>query len=207
MQVDVDMSGHIRYTEFIAASMEKKMYYDKEILLHAFERMDIENTGFITVTNLLEILGGEYSLDEVREMMSEARFSASDRISYQEFLRLMGDEVEGMGMTGLPVIVEEGEFKSEVNLLGLVESTPSGHLASQANGKVAEISSPANGLVRDDSGRISREMSMKETPGSAEEIRNVASTDSEYTFLHYLLSATGSKYSLTNSCFPFFFCT
>ena len=37
--------------------MEKKMYYDKELMLHAFERMDINNSGYITVKDLLEILG------------------------------------------------------------------------------------------------------------------------------------------------------
>ena len=36
--IDVDMSGSIRYTEFIAASMERRMYLDRETLIHAFEK-------------------------------------------------------------------------------------------------------------------------------------------------------------------------
>ena len=36
--IDIDMSGSIRYTEFIAASMERRMYLDRETLIHAFEK-------------------------------------------------------------------------------------------------------------------------------------------------------------------------
>ena len=43
--VDVDGTGLIRYTEFLAASLEATGWIDEERLAEAFDRLDSDDTG------------------------------------------------------------------------------------------------------------------------------------------------------------------
>lgn len=57
--------GQIDYTEFIAAALEKRVYLEEERLHDAFHEFDQNHTGFITVEDLQNVLGGEYEPEEV----------------------------------------------------------------------------------------------------------------------------------------------
>ena len=120
--IDQDHSGTIDYSEFIAAAMQKRVYLDEERLHDAFHRLDVEGTGFLTKEGLTKILGASFTADEVScifyfffrlclcfffafllqmiffgsqvvEMVQEADFKHNGKISFDEFQKLMRDDV------------------------------------------------------------------------------------------------------------------
>jgi calcium-dependent protein kinase len=156
-KVDVDMSGHIRYTEFIAASMEKKMYHDKELMLHAFEKMDTENTGKITVVKLLEILGGEYTMEEVRHMMKESNIADTGELTYADFINLLGEDPVGETQQSpkkLATVTEESgdcssasSLRSRINSDEVVDTLDVGSVGSSVHVKVGGGDSKPNSFA------------------------------------------------------------
>ena len=67
----MDGTGRIRYTEFIAATIEAHGLISEERLAEAFDRLDGDDSGFISAENLTEILGDEISLEEIDEIIAE----------------------------------------------------------------------------------------------------------------------------------------
>ena len=57
--VDVDGTGKVHYMEFLAATMEAHGSIDEERLAEAFDRIDCDDSGYITVANLKEFLGDD----------------------------------------------------------------------------------------------------------------------------------------------------
>ena len=61
--VDVDGSGRIRYTEFLAATMDAAGWISEERIAEVFDRLDQDDTGWVfVVTNMRLSLGLRYSL-------------------------------------------------------------------------------------------------------------------------------------------------
>jgi len=56
--VDLDKSGSIDYTEFVAATLDRKKLINKERLEQAFNMFDKDGNGTIDASELKEILGG-----------------------------------------------------------------------------------------------------------------------------------------------------
>lgn len=92
--VDIDGSGAIRYTEFLAATMEMQGAIREELLAEAFDRLDSDDSGFISAENLFEILGGDFPREEIDAIIYEATGGKSDKISYGEFLKLWEEKRE-----------------------------------------------------------------------------------------------------------------
>mmetsp|Transcript_26953 Transcript_26953/g.74094 ORF Transcript_26953/g.74094 Transcript_26953/m.74094 type:complete len:894 (+) Transcript_26953:388-3069(+) len=93
--VDLDGSGLIRYTEFLAATIEAHGAISEERLAEAFDRFDIDDSGYISVDNLAEILGKDFSRQEIIDIIGDAidpdnggDGSSNQMISYSAFLSL-----------------------------------------------------------------------------------------------------------------------
>lgn len=84
--VDVDKSGTIHYTEFLAATLEVHGHIEEDRLAEAFDRLDADDTGYISKKNLRSILGSDYTADLVDNLMQEADTNKDGQISFQEFL-------------------------------------------------------------------------------------------------------------------------
>ena len=85
----------INYTEFIAATLDKKIYLNKEKLFAAFKHFDIDNSGWITVTNLKEVMAraGRKIMNEVlKEWINENDKTRDGQINFEEFYEMMKDE-------------------------------------------------------------------------------------------------------------------
>lgn len=69
----IDQTGtqHISYTEFIAASLRTKLLNQEDMYREAFQKFDVDNSGFITVDNLREVLGDEYNGTPVEEIIAQ----------------------------------------------------------------------------------------------------------------------------------------
>lgn len=93
-QKDLDGSGRIRYTEFLAATIEAQGAISEERLAEAFDRLDSDDSGYISAENLVEMLGKDFPRDEIDAIIKEADLTKDNRISYSEFLALWEDKNE-----------------------------------------------------------------------------------------------------------------
>jgi len=109
--LDVDRTNQISYTEFLAATVEAMGLSREEQLAEAFDRLDSDDSGFISRENLKEILGSAYDANEVERMIAEGDFKQNGQVDYDEFLLLMSQqhEREVDEMAALPPPVGSGK--------------------------------------------------------------------------------------------------
>ena len=89
--IDTDKNNKIDYTEFLAATLEKKTYLQKERLFEAFCMIDKDNNGKITKNELKSVLQLESADDKlIADLMSKADTDNDGVIDYQDFLNFMG---------------------------------------------------------------------------------------------------------------------
>ena len=88
---DLDGTGIIRYTEFLAATIEAHGAIDEGRLAEAFDRLDSDDSGFITAENLSSILGDQFPVDEINAILKGSSLTSDNRVSYPEFLALWED--------------------------------------------------------------------------------------------------------------------
>ncbi|GKY91060.1 hypothetical protein MPSEU_000078800 [Mayamaea pseudoterrestris] len=84
--VDINKDGHLRYTEFLAATVEAHGHISEDRIADAFDRLDSDGTGFISKKNLQEILGEDCN-DEIEAIICSADENKDGKISYKEFLK------------------------------------------------------------------------------------------------------------------------
>ena len=89
--IDVDKNGKIDYTEFLAATLQKKNYLKIERLYEAFCLFDKDGSGKITKEELMRVLKVDKSQEkEIEKIIKEADKDGDGVINYKEFLELMG---------------------------------------------------------------------------------------------------------------------
>ena len=107
-------SGVLHYTEFLAATIESHGAISEEALSEAFDRIDSDDSGYISTQNLREILGefvsSEYIEHIILEAESELDYSEDMKrqmerkaakhhfISYEEFMALWDHQKEDKRM-------------------------------------------------------------------------------------------------------------
>jgi Ca2+-binding EF-hand superfamily protein len=94
MGMDIDGTGKVHYSEFLAATIEAHGSISEERIAEAFDRLDSDDSGYITVENLEDILGDEISKDFVHAIIDEADIDRDHRISYKEFLALWDESYD-----------------------------------------------------------------------------------------------------------------
>ena len=87
--LDFDKTGKIRYGEFLAAAMDTNKVLEKNSLRVAFNKLDKDNSGFISVSNLIQIAGKVYGEDVISNSLKEFDIKANGVIDFEEFLALM----------------------------------------------------------------------------------------------------------------------
>lgn len=87
------MGGDITFDEFIRMMMPVfNNKVEDEDLYFAFKKFDADNSGYISVKELQQILariGQHYSLDQIAELVQMVDASNDGRLNFQEFVRLM----------------------------------------------------------------------------------------------------------------------
>lgn len=71
--------------------MTRNTFLKEENLRRVFDQLDADNSSFISVENLAEVLG---SADHAREVIAEADITKDGVISYDEFRQIM-ERLEG----------------------------------------------------------------------------------------------------------------
>jgi len=92
--IDLQVNGYINYTEFIAASLEAFGDIEEERVAEAFDRLDSDDSGFITRKNLVEFLGTGAS-DEIMDIIRANDTTLDGKISWPEFLQMFRESREG----------------------------------------------------------------------------------------------------------------
>ena len=82
---DVSGDQQIDYREFIASTMQRQLYLREENVSKVFERLDVDDSGDISVANLVALTGSK----KAEELMGEGDLDDSKTIDYEEFKKLM----------------------------------------------------------------------------------------------------------------------
>ena len=92
--IDSNNSGVIDYTEFIAATLEKKKYMREDRLWSAFRVFDVDGNGTISKAELHKILNGGVLGDmdmgkNIDDLIRECDLDGDGEISFEEFFKMM----------------------------------------------------------------------------------------------------------------------
>lgn len=85
----------INYSEFVAATLDKKIYLNREKLYVVFKHFDIDNTNYITLNNLKEVMAraGRKIMNEVLiDWINEGAKAKDGKISFEDFYEMMKHE-------------------------------------------------------------------------------------------------------------------
>lgn len=92
--MDIDGTGKVSYSEFLAATIEAHGCIEEERIAEAFDRLDDDDTGYVTVSNLRTFFGDDISDDFLDEVIDEVDIVRDHRISYDEFLALWDSDYD-----------------------------------------------------------------------------------------------------------------
>lgn len=89
-EVDINNSGQIDFTEFIIATMNKEKLLNQNKLEQAFHLFDQDGDGFITRSELANVMGG-IELDDAqwKSLVEECDTNKDGKISKEEFMNLL----------------------------------------------------------------------------------------------------------------------
>jgi len=109
--IDVDQSGAIDYSEFLAATMDHSIFLQEEKLWAAFTTFDKDGSGKISAEELKAVLG-QGAVEEPEpgfweEMVREADKDGDGEIDFSEFIDLVDDRKMGRAMSRLGSQVRE----------------------------------------------------------------------------------------------------
>jgi calcium-dependent protein kinase len=93
-EIDSDGSGFIDYMEFIAATMDRKVYNKRELCWRAFSVFDRDGDGRISLAEFSQVLQDDslqrsIGTDKLREMIQEFDLNGDGEIDFDEFMAMM----------------------------------------------------------------------------------------------------------------------
>lgn len=90
--IDLDGTGLVHYIEFLASTIQSHGYLEEDRLAEAFDRLDCDDSGWITVSNLSEFLGEDVPTSYLDDIIDECDLEHDHRISYDEFMALWNED-------------------------------------------------------------------------------------------------------------------
>merc|ERR1719478_959892 len=92
--VDANGSGVIDYTEFLAATLKKKLYLQEDVCWRAFTTLDQNGDGTLSPEELKHVLsngsvGETLGADAIADLMREVDGNGDGMIDFDEFMDMM----------------------------------------------------------------------------------------------------------------------
>jgi calcium-dependent protein kinase len=96
--IDTDGSGVIDYSEFLAATLDKRKYYQDDVCWAAFKVFDVDGSGEIDKEELHQLLnsgeipdglGVQVNEAEVNAIFAECDLNGDGKIDFDEFMAMM----------------------------------------------------------------------------------------------------------------------
>jgi len=96
--IDTDGSGVLDYSEFVAATLDKRKYIQEDMCWRAFKTFDVDGGGTIDKEELLKLLGFDSLADQMQVKLTEAEVDAimnevdlnrDGKIDFEEFMAMM----------------------------------------------------------------------------------------------------------------------
>jgi len=142
--LDSNHDDTIHYSDFLAAMLTSRIALHGDLLQTAFKRLDADNSGYITVENLKQVLGDQYQGEDVSNMIKDADLLQDGRVSFDEFVAyLRGTPLESHAAASAQIIDQELVRSADKNKTGIrrkskehadTSATPSKNDASNGNG-------------------------------------------------------------------------
>jgi Ca2+-binding EF-hand superfamily protein len=135
-EVDFIGKNRINYSEFLSATLSCQKVLTDELLWNLFKSFDIDDTNYISVSNLREVFKrlGRYEIteEEIKEAIKVHDFDGNNQLSFTEFKIIFLDdksaEVDALIMNEIKIDVMNsmrtvcmrgsGKHSLEVNLFG-----------------------------------------------------------------------------------------
>jgi calcium-dependent protein kinase len=97
--IDADGSGEIDYTEFLAATIDRRSYMREDVCWTAFNVFDLNHDGKISQEELRLVLQNEdveaiLGVQEAEELMGHVDTNGDGNIDFDEFMAMMRDSAE-----------------------------------------------------------------------------------------------------------------
>eukprot|EP00434_Breviolum_minutum_P041274 symbB.v1.2.036715.t1/scaffold5176.1/size30145/4 len=93
--LDSNHDEEIHYSDFLAAMVSTRIKLHDHLLQSTFKKFDVDSSGYITASNLRDVLGETWEGEQVEKLLEEADLLKDNRISFEEFKSyLRGDPLE-----------------------------------------------------------------------------------------------------------------
>ncbi|CAL1164970.1 unnamed protein product [Cladocopium goreaui] len=89
LQSPMSCDEEIHYSDFLAAMMSTRISLHDDLLRGAFQRFDVDNSGYLTKQKLKMLLGDSLADDELDEVMNEVDADHDGQISMNEFVEYL----------------------------------------------------------------------------------------------------------------------
>lgn len=83
-------------------------------MAEAFDRLDCDDSGYITAENLIEILGEDVPRDDIDAIIDEADLTKNGCVSYSEFMALWENEHE-LGLEDVKILQSQASSISSMD--------------------------------------------------------------------------------------------
>ena len=91
MESGLDKGGKFNYTEFIAATIDRRKLLSEEKLIATFKMFDTDNSGTIDIKDIQHVITGNEGISDQRwiKLINEDNFSNKGEITQEEFIATM----------------------------------------------------------------------------------------------------------------------
>jgi calcium-dependent protein kinase len=129
--LDYNHDQEIHYSDFLAAMVDSKINLNEQHLNAVFRRLDADHTGYISLSNLREVLGSRVDGERVEVFMKDVNQGKDGRISFSEFSSYMrsegtgsprADANEGMNVQVMPSSRAEKSMSIEKSVRSVTSS-------------------------------------------------------------------------------------